>query len=116
MKPRELKHLISKPLATFWLLALALALGLQLWAPQQEEVSATGGEETSTELILAATTPSQSPNHVPEFKIQQPWIPSYQVVLHFLGTITRQPGFLFHPLQRWELKRLLMSTISINAP
>lgn len=115
MKPIRPKQLISKYLAAFLVLVLFTVLGLQI-ASQFHSKANFAKASSETELILTAATPAQPSQSIPDFKISNPWISNTFEGFQILGPPSRHPGFAFHPLQKLELMRLLMATISINAP
>lgn len=116
MNSQSLKHLITKYLAAFWVLVLVSALALQVASQFHLEVSKNQKESAETEIILATASPAQPTHSTPDFQILDQLLPVDHVNLEILGTPSRQPGFLFHPLQKLDLMRLLMTSISINAP
>lgn len=117
MKKKGFKHLISKPLATFWLVSLLFALGLQFSASLSSQAKKSPeGAHPDAELVFTPSGTSHSTPVLPEIKISEPWLPTLVPNWCQKTDLIRQPGFVFHPLQKWELKRLLMTTISINAP
>lgn len=117
MRKTGFKHLISKPLAAFWLVSLLFALGLQFSASFSTQAKKSAdGTHPDAELVFTTSGTSHSTPVLPEIKISEPWLPALLPNWCQKAGLIRQPGFVFHPLQKWELKRLLMTTISINAP
>ncbi|HRH34383.1 MAG TPA: hypothetical protein PKY12_04960 [Catalimonadaceae bacterium] len=116
MKNQNLKQLTTKYLASFWVLILVLAMGLQVASQFHSSASKSQNDSAETEIILATTSPAQPTSSNPDHQILDQLLQIDYTSLDILGPPSRQPGFLFHPLQKLDLMRLLMTTISINAP
>lgn len=116
MEYRNLKQLTTKYLASFWVLILVLAMSLQVVSQVNSRASKSQNDSAETEIILATTSPAQPTHSNPDQQILDQLLQIDYTSLDILGPPSRQPGFSFHPLQKLDLMRLLMTSISINAP
>jgi hypothetical protein len=110
------KELISKYLATFWLVVLLAFLGLQISSDLTSRHAKAENNSTAKGLFLATTASAQASNALPDFKILQPWIPNAFDIFQSQGEVTVFPSFTFYNQHKIGLIRLLKASISINAP